>query len=68
MSGGHGLHLIVARRIARFRSLRQAARALRIDPSYLLRLSTGEKTNPSIATLRKLGIEQLVRYEWKLKP
>ena len=65
MSGGNGLHLIVSRRIARFSSLRQAARALRISPSYLLRLSTGEKTNPSIVTLRKLGIDQLVRYSMK---
>ena len=65
MSGGHGLHLLVCRRIARFGSLRQAARALMISPSYLFRLSTGEKTNPSVATLRKLGIDQLVRYGLK---
>ena len=68
MSGGHGLHLLICRRIARFGSLREASRALRISPSYLLRLSTGEKANPSIATLRKLGIEQLVRYNIKVQP
>ena len=67
-NGGHGLHILVCRRIARFGSLRQAARALRVSPSYLLRLSTGEKTNPSIVTLRKLGIDQLVRYYVKEKP
>lgn len=61
-SGGRGLHLIVCRRIACFKSLRHAAKAMKIDPGYLSRLSTGAKANPSAETLRKLGIEEIVKY------
>jgi hypothetical protein len=35
---------------------------MKIDPGYLSRLSTGAKANPSAETLRKLGIEEIVKY------
>jgi hypothetical protein len=41
---------------------REAARATRIDPAYLHRLATGEKDNPTDATLRKLGLHRKVIY------
>lgn len=41
-------------------SIRAAARALKVDHAYLYRLYTGEKTEPSAATLRKLGIRRYV--------
>lgn len=37
-------------------SIRAVGRALNLDPAYLVKLSNGEKTNPSKATLRKLGL------------
>ena len=42
--------------------LRQAARHLKCDPSYLLRLYDGEKTNPGEAVLKKLGLKKVVTY------
>ena len=42
--------------------LRAAARALAIDVGYLKRLRDGEKTNPSAATLTKLGLTKEVVY------
>ncbi len=42
--------------IAEHGSLRAAARALQMDNSYLQRLETGEKTNPSQYILLKLGL------------
>lgn len=36
-------------------SVRAVGRALNIDHAYLYRLTSGEKTNPSKAVLRKLG-------------
>lgn len=44
-------------------SLRIAGRALRINYAYLARLRSGEKTNPTAATLRKLGLRKIVTYE-----
>jgi nitrate reductase beta subunit len=44
-------------------SLRAAARAVRIDVAYLSRLATGEKTNPSKSTLKKLGLRKITAYE-----
>lgn len=42
--------------------LRAAARATGIDAGYLKRLRDGEKTNPSAATLAKLGLRREVIY------
>lgn len=44
-------------------SLSKAARAIRVDKAYLLRISTGEKTNPSKNTLRKMGLREVKTYE-----
>lgn len=48
-------------------SLRAVARVKQIDAGYLVRLSNGEKVNPSAATLRKLGLKQVVTYQ-RVKP
>ena len=40
--------------------LRAAARALRVDPSYLSRIKDGAK--PSRGALQKLGVQQVVVY------
>jgi hypothetical protein len=42
--------------------LRAAARVLRCDAAYLMRLRDGDKTNPSAAMLRKLGLKKVVTY------
>ena len=42
--------------------LRSAARATGVDAGYLKRLRDGEKTNPSAATLAKLGLRKEVIY------
>lgn len=42
--------------------LRPAARALGLNPTYLLYLRTGERSWPSDATLRKLGLGRSVTY------
>ena len=42
--------------------LRKAAWAIKIDATYLLRLKSGEKKNPSAWTLRKLGLQRVVVY------
>ena len=44
--------------VAKHGGFRPAARALRIDPAYLLRLRSGKKVNPSDAVLRKLGLRK----------
>lgn len=43
-------------------SLRAAARVLEIDHAYLHRLQRGDKTEPSAAVLRKLGLRRIVTY------
>jgi AraC-like DNA-binding protein len=48
--------------IGKHGSLRAVARALKMDPAYLLRLHYGEKDNPSAATLRKLRLRRIVQY------
>ena len=48
-------------------SLRAAARAVRIDPGYLSRLSNGSKREPSSAVLKKLGVRRIVTYQ-PIKP
>jgi hypothetical protein len=57
------LRTYVAMLIRQHRGLRKAARALELDPAYLHRLKTGEKTNPSKAVLRKLGVCAVVTYQ-----
>lgn len=63
---GIGLTDLLAMRIkelvAEHDGLRAAARYLKCDPSYLLRLHDGEKTNPSEAILKKLGLKKVVIY------
>lgn len=44
-------------------SLREMAGHLGIDHTYLHRLRTGEKTEPSDEVLRKLGLRRVVYYE-----
>lgn len=48
--------------IARHGSYRAAARVLQIDSAYFWRLHTGEKTNPSDAVLKKLGLRKVTLY------
>jgi hypothetical protein len=42
--------------------LRPAARVLKMEHTYLLRLATRQKKNPSALTLSKLGIKKVVMY------
>lgn len=42
--------------------LRAAARATGVDVAYLKRLRDGEKTNPSDATLARLGLVRQIIY------
>lgn len=42
--------------------VRPAARAIQINYAYLSRLRSGEKTNPTGAVLRKLGLRKIVVY------
>ncbi|GHC72967.1 hypothetical protein GCM10007320_09220 [Pseudorhodoferax aquiterrae] len=44
-------------------SLRAAASALGCDAGYLSRLASGQKTEPSDATLHALGLRRVVSYE-----
>ena len=44
-------------------SVRAAAKAIGIESSYLFRLSTGEKSSPSDATLAKLGMKRVITFE-----
>ena len=54
--------------VAQHGGLRAAARVLQMDPSYLLRLHSGEKTNPHESTLRRLGLRRVVSYERRKTP
>lgn len=42
--------------------LRAAARVLKCDAAYLMRLKNGEKNNPGAALLRRLGLKRVVTY------
>jgi len=42
--------------------LRKAARVLQIDHAYLWRLKMGQKKNPSLSILRKLGLKREIVY------
>lgn len=50
----------VNRLIEQHGGIRPAARALEIDPAYLMRLRDSIKINPSDDTLRKLGLRKVV--------
>ena len=43
--------------------LNAAARALSIDPGYLSRMRSGEKTDPGPVALRKLGLREVTFFE-----
>lgn len=47
--------------------VRAAARAIGVNYAYLSRLQSGEKSNPTAAVLRKLGLRKVVSYE-PIKP
>ena len=63
MSAVRMMRQTIEARIKTHGSLRAAARALDIDPGYLFRLLTGEKKNPSRATLTKLGLLRVETYQ-----
>lgn len=44
-------------------SLRAASRNTGVDVAYLSRLLSGEKTNPSIQTLDRLGLVRVTEYK-----
>lgn len=54
----------VAELIERHGGLRVAARAIGINYAYLSRLGKGEKTEPTTAVLKKLGLKRSVIY-WR---
>jgi hypothetical protein len=49
--------------VAQHGSLRAVARVTEIDYSYLSRIGTGEKSNPSDFVLRRLGLRKSIVYE-----
>jgi len=53
----------VAELVAKHGSVRAAALVLGIDHSYLYRLGSGGKTEPSPALLKKLKLRRVVTYE-----
>lgn len=44
-------------------SMRAAARAIKMDHTYLSRLAKGSKKEPSADVLRKLGLRRIVTYQ-----
>lgn len=48
--------------VKHFGSLRIAGRALRINYAYLARLRSGQKSNPTAGTLKKLGLRKVTTY------
>lgn len=63
MSAPRLLRQVIESRIKKHGGIRPAARALKMDPAYLLRLMTGEKTNPGRVTLAKLGLFRVETYQ-----
>lgn len=49
--------------IAKYGSVRSAARVLQVDAGYLSRLGTGEKANPGKVLLKRLGLRAVTTYE-----
>ena len=58
-----GLERIVKAHVRRYGGVRPAARALGLDGAYLSRMLNGLKREPSDATLRKLRVVRVVRYQ-----
>ncbi len=58
------LYKHITKLIDKHGGLRPAARALQIDPAYLSRIRSEEKT-ASDATLKKLGLERIVTITYK---
>ena len=60
------VQMTLQRRVAQLRKIhggfRTAARAIDLDPAYLFRLGNGEKTKPSKAVLRRMGLIKIVTY------
>lgn len=53
----------VGKVVARYPSLRMAARRIGIDAGYLCRLRSGEYDNPSDEILGAIGLRRVVVYE-----
>lgn len=53
----------VEKLVVKHGGLRRAALALGINCAYLCRLRSGEKTQPSEGTLRRLGLRRVVSYK-----
>lgn len=49
--------------VAKHGSLRAVSRVAEIDIAYLWRLRNGEKVNPGVDKLRRLGVKRVVSYE-----
>lgn len=58
------LHILVQKVVGQYESQAEAARQLEIGKTYLSRLQSGIKENPSDHTLGKLGIIRQVRYSF----
>lgn len=58
-----GLREHVSQLIVRYGGVRAAARALQLDPAYLIRMRDGVKQHPSRRVQRKLGLT-LPAYGW----
>jgi len=43
-------------------SLRAVGRVLEFDPGYLSRLASGEKSDPGVALLRRMGLREVTSY------
>jgi transcriptional regulator with XRE-family HTH domain len=56
------LHDAIAAASERYGSMRKLAEAIGVDVGYLSRLASGEKAEPSAATLASLGLERVVTY------
>lgn len=58
------LHVLVDKVVKQYESQAEAARQMHIGKTYLSRLQSGIKENPSEETLGKLGITRQVRYSF----
>ena len=53
----------IGRLICKHGGLRAAADAVGIDAGYLSRLGSGQKSNPTKAMLKKLGLRKVITYK-----
>ena len=65
MSKTYTLQEIVRKLVAECGGVRAAERATGVDKSFISRLMSGKKTNPSAETLDRLGLVAVPRYERK---